>query len=168
MHRLLSAQLLLLAAFVVSFFSIGVAPSAQFSVNGIQLANASGQPVTPTPTVVSQPGASLTYRNHFTVDVVVRFKDAEGEVVGEGTIPAGGGGDAPHNLPAGQYTISAKQAGQPDSSFQTIGNLSVVNPLVFDRPARLARIRTQQSQVFTPSGPTARSLRVRAHGFGAG
>ena len=109
----------ILAVICLSVLSSGA--FAQLEVNNIEIIDSSGEATDAT--VLTQTGASILVRNDFSVDLLVRVKDAEGELVTEMTVSPGAV-NVPHGLSAGKYTICAKVAGS-SGDFEEVGCIAV-------------------------------------------
>ncbi len=114
-HSLLLAVAMLLVTSVAS---------AQLKMNNITVVTSAPAPTTKN--VVSQPGASVTFRNDFTTSVIVRITNLDtGEVLAEETIEPGTETHN-HGQGVGNYQIEVAEAGE-NPTYQDAGKLVVVS-----------------------------------------
>jgi hypothetical protein len=114
------------AVLLVAVFSSPV--SAQLKINNIAVVDAAGQPTGKV--VVSQPGASVTIRNDFSVVLILRITDqTTGEVLAEESIEPGTE-THDHGREIGSYDIEVAIAVAPPATsiFKDCGDLTVVRP----------------------------------------
>ena len=119
--RILPILLLALATMAAQSAAQGV------SLNGIQVVDANGNPVTPIKTVVSQPGANVCIDNDLSVGLIVTVKQA-GVVKGTLGINANTFLCTPHGLAAGNYEIFMRSAGEPAANDKKVANFNVIVP----------------------------------------
>jgi hypothetical protein len=105
-----------IARFLLAAFLLLAAATAQFSVNGTELINA-------TPGVNNPNNVDL--KNQFGVDLVVEWRLA-GVTVGSTTVQREAELSFEHNMAAGTYEIWVRDAGQQPNQAVKCGNLVVL------------------------------------------
>lgn len=114
-----------IARFLLAAFLLLAAATAQFSVNGTELINATPGVNNPNKDIGTNVGADVDLKNQFGVDLVVEWRLA-GVTVGSTTVQREAELSFEHNMAAGTYEIWVRDAGQQPNQAVKCGNLVVL------------------------------------------